>query len=136
MIKTILPPQAKALLDSGQGYVYVDVRTPGEFQAGHVPGATNVPVALLDPRDGRMKPDEAFLPSMLARFPKDAWLVLGCKSGGRSLAAAQILEQAGYGNLTNMDGGFGGTIDAFGQVLEDGWSTLGYPVEYGADTSG
>ncbi len=44
-IKRITPEQAKELLDSNQGYVYLDVRTVPEFEAGHVPGAKNVPGA-------------------------------------------------------------------------------------------
>jgi len=41
-VKRISPIEAKALLDSGQGYTYVDVRTIEEFARGHVSGAKNI----------------------------------------------------------------------------------------------
>ncbi|HXM94731.1 MAG TPA: rhodanese-like domain-containing protein [Candidatus Dormibacteraeota bacterium] len=37
-IKRIIPEQTKELLDSNAGYIYLDVRTVPEFDAGHVPG--------------------------------------------------------------------------------------------------
>ncbi len=40
-IKRITPEQTKELLDSNTGYIYLDVRTVPEFDAGHVPGAKN-----------------------------------------------------------------------------------------------
>jgi rhodanese-related sulfurtransferase len=43
-IKRITPEQTKEPLDSNQDYIYLDVRTVPEFEAGHVPGAKNVPV--------------------------------------------------------------------------------------------
>ena len=43
-IKRITPEQTKELLDSNTGYIYLDVRTVPEFDAGHVPGAKNIPV--------------------------------------------------------------------------------------------
>lgn len=43
--------ETQQLLDSGAA-AYVDVRTPEEFAAGHVPGAVNVPVAVVGPSGG------------------------------------------------------------------------------------
>ncbi len=48
-LKRIVPEEAKALLDSGQGYTYLDVRTVEEFDEGHVQGAKNVPFLEIDP---------------------------------------------------------------------------------------
>lgn len=42
-VKRITPEQAKELLDSNQDYIYLDVRTVPEFEAGHVPGAKMFP---------------------------------------------------------------------------------------------
>jgi hypothetical protein len=53
-VKRIAPEQAKELLDSNQGYIYLGVRTVPEFEAGHVPGAKNVPVVEPD-ASGRMQ---------------------------------------------------------------------------------
>ena len=124
MYKTVTPPEAKSLLDT-DGYRYVDVRTEAEFAAGHAEGAVNVPVAIAGP--GGMQPNPDFLPTMQANFPADAKLVLACKVGGRSARACGILENSGYGNLVNMDGGFLGRFDPMGQLIQPGWSQCGLP---------
>jgi hypothetical protein len=43
------------------------------------------------------------------------------------------MEAAGYENICNMVGGFGGKITPDGQVVEPGWASLGLPVERGAE---
>ena len=74
--QNLKPADAKKLLDANEGWTYVDVRTPEEFQAGHVAGAYNVPFALRD-ASGRMAPNPDFAASMKRIFPSDARLVLG-----------------------------------------------------------
>ncbi len=61
-------------------------------------------------------------------FPKDKTLVVGCMAGGRSQRACEMLEDAGYADLTNVVGGFGGQRDASGTVVVPGWSDAGLPV--------
>jgi rhodanese-related sulfurtransferase len=119
------PDKAKELVDSG--WTYVDVRTVEEFEAGHVPGAYNVPVALRD-ASGRMAPNAGFRASIEALFPKDAKLVIGCAAGGRSMRACEELAPAGYGALVNMEGGFGGMRDAAGRLVCPGWTQHGFPT--------
>ena len=81
------------------------MRTPAEFDAGHVDGAVNVPVLLTV--DGEMVPNEDFLPQVLAAFPdKTAPMLVGCKSGRRSTRAGTVLDGEGYEDLTNVQGGF------------------------------
>ncbi|HYR79405.1 MAG TPA: hypothetical protein VEO55_05330, partial [Candidatus Dormibacteraeota bacterium] len=48
--------------------------------------------------------------------------------GGRSQRACEMLEEAGYTDLTNVVGGFGGQRDASGQVVVVGWRDAGLPV--------
>jgi len=130
-IPEITPEQAKQCLDGTDGYVYLDVRTPAEFVAGHPAGALNIPVAMINPATGGMELNPRFLEAACARLAKETKLIVGCKSGQRSAAATQMLLQAGYQNVVSMCGGFGGVIDPTGHVLHEGWSTLGYPVERG-----
>src|SRR3990172_6381286 len=87
-IAQVTPEEAKRLLDAG-GYVYLDVRTVPEFVAGHPPTAYNVPVAELNPVTGEMKMNEKFLPVVQAAIPPDTQLIVGCRTGGRSAAAAE-----------------------------------------------
>lgn len=67
----------------------VDVRTPGEFAAGHLPGAVNIPVQELDRR-------------MAELDAKDRPIVLYCRSGNRSGHAARMLEGAGYSQVHDL----------------------------------
>ncbi|MBI4716740.1 MAG: rhodanese-like domain-containing protein [Planctomycetes bacterium] len=127
----ITPHEARQRLESGEGYTYLDVRTAPEFAAGHPPGALNLPVAELNPATGRMELSPRFLGAVQERIARDAKLIVGCQSGGRSGAAVQILLDAGYPNVCNMLGGFGGMKDPSGQIVREGWSTLGFPVERG-----
>jgi rhodanese-related sulfurtransferase len=124
-IKRISPAEAKQLVD--EGWVYLDVRSEPEFAAGHPSGAQNVPLMHAGQRG--MAPNTDFLSMVEALYPKDAKLVLGCKSGGRSLRAAEMMAGAGYTNVVDQRAGFDGTRDAFGQLSEPGWAPAGLPVD-------
>ena len=125
-IRSVSPEEAAALL--AEGYVYVDVRSEPEFEAGHVPGALNVP--LLHAGPGGMTANPEFLPVMQEAFGKGEKLIVGCKAGGRSKKAADQLAQAGFTELTDMSAGWDGSRDAFGRLVP-GWSKQGLPVEPG-----
>ncbi len=67
----------------------VDVRTPGEFGSGHVPGAVNIPLAEL--------------PARLKKVGKKKKpVVVYCRSGSRSAHAASILRQRGFARVLDM----------------------------------
>jgi rhodanese-related sulfurtransferase len=128
MYKTVTPAEAKELVD--EGYTYVDVRSVGEFDEGHPEGAANVPLL-----HAGMVPNERFLEVMEANYPKDARLVVGCKSGGRSARAAEMLTSAGYTDVVNMDGGFHGRYGPAGNLVQEGWEQAGFPVSTEDDES-
>jgi len=113
-----------------EGWTYVDVRTTQEFEAGHPPGAVNVP--LMFAGGGGMVPNGDFVAVMTAAFPKDAKLVVGCKAGGRSLRAAQMLLAAGFTSVVDQRAGWDAARNPFGQVVEPGWSRAGLPSEEGS----
>lgn len=126
-VRRITPEEAKQLLDSNGGYVYLDVRTVPEFEAGHVVGAKNIPVVEPDPY-GRMALNPRFLEIVEATFPKDVKCITGCQKGGRSLKAAEILLRAGFTNVVDMRGGFGGETDEMGRLTFPGWAPRGLPT--------
>ncbi len=126
-IKGVTPEEATPLLEDG--WIYVDVRSEPEFEAGHVPGALNVPLLNMGP--GGMTPNPDFLPVMQQCFGKAEKLLLGCRSGGRSRRAAEMLAGVGYGELADLTTGWEGTKDAFGRPVP-GWSKKDLPVETGA----
>lgn len=128
-IKEITPPEANELLAKEATCVYIDVRTVGEFLNGHPQGAVNIPIAFPDPDRG-MALNRDFLEVVAAHFSKDKKIIVGCQAGPRADAAARLLEQAGYQDISSMGGGFGGMRDPFGRVIAPGWAELGLPVSH------
>jgi rhodanese-related sulfurtransferase len=125
-VKRYSPEETKALLDSGQGYVYLDVRTVEEFEAGHVPGAKNIPFMIRGPMGMAANPN--FVQDVQENFSQEVRLVCGCQKGVRSLRAAQALLAAGFSGVSDMRGGFGGETDHCGCIVAPGWATSGLPV--------
>ena len=75
----------------------LDVREPAEFDAGHLPGAVNIPRGVLE-----FKIDSH--PDFQGK--QQAPIVVYCQTGGRSALATLALNQLGYENAVNMAGGF------------------------------
>jgi rhodanese-related sulfurtransferase len=128
-VKRVSPDEAFELLQK-EGYVYVDVRSIPEFEAGHPAGAYNVPIAHAGPAG--MAPNPEFLSVMEKNFPRDAKIVVGCKSGGRSLQAANVLLGAGYTNVIDQRAGFQAGMGPSGR-MEPGWGPRGLPTSETAE---
>jgi rhodanese-related sulfurtransferase len=125
-IKAVNPEEAAELLS--QGHVYVDVRSEPEFAEGHPEGALNVP--LLNASPVGLTPNPDFLTVMETAFGKDEPLVIGCKAGGRSKRAVEMLAKAGFSRLSDQVAGFDAGKDAFGRPLP-GWGRTKLPVGKG-----
>lgn len=89
-----LSPEAFSQAISSGTYAVLDVRTPKEYAAGHLPGASNC---------DWYGPD--FLKQAEAVCPQGASVAVYCRSGKRSAAAAARLAKAGY-QVTNLQGGY------------------------------
>jgi hypothetical protein len=87
----------------------------------------NIPVAFPDPARG-MVMNADFVKVVEGNFSKDKKIIVGCQAGPRSSAAAGLLQQAGYQDVSNMLGGFGGMRDPMGNVIAPGWSSSNLPV--------
>ncbi|MGE0785038.1 MAG: rhodanese-like domain-containing protein [Sandaracinaceae bacterium] len=123
---TRISPQEADRRMREEGYVYLDVRSIPEFDEGHPTGAYNIP--LLHAGAGGMQPNPDFVAEVEKVFTdRDAKIVVGCRSGGRSLNAIQMLERVGYTGLVDQRAGAGGARDPFGQVTEPGWQAAGLP---------
>jgi rhodanese-related sulfurtransferase len=79
----------------------LDVRTPGEFSAGHIPGAVNIPVDDLRAR--------------LAELPRDRQIAVYCQVGQRGYLATRVLRQNGF-SAANIGGGY----KTFGLIFPSG----------------
>jgi rhodanese-related sulfurtransferase len=129
--RTITPPEAYTALQSEPGAIYLDVRTAEEFEAGHPAGARNVPVLLFDSTTRQAAPNPDFLATVEKHLPRSTVLLVGCQSGVRSRRACDVLTQAGYQDVRNVDGGFGGARDQSGRLLVPGWRDADLPIETG-----
>ena len=87
--------EAKALMDSENGYIIIDARTQSEYDEGHIPGAIMIPEYEIADRAEKELPD------------KDQLILVYCRSGRRSKIAAEELVKLGYTNVKE----FGGIID-------------------------
>ncbi len=99
---------AEAALDRierGNAPLVLDVRTPEEFAAGHVPGARNLP--------------HDQLPARLAELEsaRTSGVIVYCERGGRAARAIQALRAAGFENVQHLGGDM------------SGWRGEGLPVE-------
>lgn len=91
--KTITAQQAKQLMGNLSCYIkFVDVRREEEFRQGHIKGAINIPLGQLEHNAAQLLPDTM------------QEIILYCRTGSRSLEAANILLSAGYKNIYDMGG--------------------------------
>jgi len=101
--KQITPAEAKAIMDSEEGYVILDVRTPEEFAQRHIEGAILIPDYEIGEKAEKVLTD------------KDQLILVYCRSGRRSKNAANELATLGYTNIKE----FGGINDwKYGTVTE------------------
>lgn len=94
--------QAASLLNNPD-VVFLDVREQDEYDAGHIPGVTLIPLGSV--------------PSRMNEIPKDKTVIAVCRSGNRSSQATQYLRDQGFDNVHNMNGGM------------NEWAQAGHPVE-------
>lgn len=80
----------------------IDVREPGEYEEGHLPGAINIPLRILADN--------------LDKIPADRQVFIYCKSGHRAGMGLSSLGMLGYTNVTSFPPGYGGWTDAGEEV--------------------
>jgi rhodanese-related sulfurtransferase len=116
---TVCVSEAKNMIEEDDVFI-LDVRTPDEFNAAHIEGATLIPIqSLKNPPGEPLLPDDELLKNRLCELPdnKDAKILVYCKTGSRSVNASKILVNAGYTKVYNMEGGIKVWIDSGYSVL-------------------
>ena len=104
-LKTLNQITVHELNDNLNDYFVLDVRGKSEFEASHIPNASNIPAG--------------YIVDNLNKLPADKPIVVHCASGDRSAIAASVLLSAGFDNVVNLTCGF------------NGWNQSKYPVEKG-----
>ncbi len=118
----VTPPQAWAIFQGGQA-VLVDVRSTEEYKfVGHVEGSVHVPWATGTALTRNPRFVRELEAKLAAQGGKEAVALLLCRSGKRSVLAAEAAAAAGFTHVFNVLQGFEGEIDAQGQRgKSDGW---------------
>lgn len=102
----ITAKEGKKMMDDGEVTI-VDVRTPEEFEAEHIPDAVNVPNETIGSEIPEVLPD------------KDAVLIVYCRTGVRSKESSDKLAELGYQNIYDI----GGIVDWPYQTKSDKFSS-------------
>ena len=84
--------EAKEIIESGDPYVLLDVRTQEEYDTGHIKGSILIPYTDIEKLAPEKLPD------------RDATILVYCRSGRRSAIAAQALADMGYTHVLDMGG--------------------------------
>jgi len=100
--ENISPEEAREMIDSGQNIITVDVRTPAEYESGHIPGAVLFPLQELE----ETTPD----------LDKNKYIIVYCGIGVRSKKASEILSGRGFNHVCNLLGGLSAWTEAGFQV--------------------
>jgi rhodanese-related sulfurtransferase len=83
--------EVKQMMEAGNGFVFLDVRSPAEYEQVRLPGSTLIPLGALRERMGEL--------------PKDKEIVTFCKVSLRGYEAGLILKAAQFEKIRVMDGG-------------------------------
>ncbi|MCK9199652.1 MAG: rhodanese-like domain-containing protein [Gallionella sp.] len=113
-VKEIMPWDLSRALASGSKPLLLDVREPAEFAMLRIPGSINVPRGVLE-QSCEWDYDET-LPELAAG--RDQEIVVICRSGKRSVLAADMMLQMGFSNVVSLKTGVRGWND-FEQPMED-----------------
>lgn len=104
-VQQVTSTEAAKMLASKKKFVVLDVRTPGEFNSGHIKGAINIDI---NDRDAEQK---------IKKLDRNANYIVHCRTKNRSQAAVEIMQANGFKNIYKMHDGFAG------------WSQNNLPVE-------
>lgn len=102
-LPALLDPATVNQIRERADVLLIDVREQAEYNEGHIPGITLIPMGEISNR--------------LAEIPKDKTVVVTCRSGNRSSQVASYLQQQGFTNIHDMQGGI------------VAWQQAGLPVE-------
>ena len=119
MIKQIKSSEIKKFIESNPKTVLLDVRTEDEWNTVGKPDTKDLGIKSYFVT---ISQDPSFLENVKNKIKKDNPVLVSCAAGGRSLIAANLLEQEGYTAL-NVSDGFSGN----GQ--DPGWKNSGLPTK-------
>lgn len=93
MYKELTSNEFEMEIKNNPNAVIIDVRTPGEFQSGHIPNALNIDIS------------SAEFPEKINALDRNKDYYVYCRSGGRSTTACQYMASLGFAKVNNLYGG-------------------------------
>jgi molybdopterin/thiamine biosynthesis adenylyltransferase/rhodanese-related sulfurtransferase len=99
-IPEMSPHELKGKMDAGEPFELIDVREPFESEIARIDGAKLIPLGEITER--------------LDELNRERPIVVHCHSGKRSAQAARLLQERGFGNVYNLEGG----IDAWSDQID------------------
>ncbi len=123
-VQELFPWDLQDKLASGEDPLLLDIREPYEFKAMHIRSSLNVPRGILE--TACEYDYEETVPELVKA--RDREIVVICRSGNRSVMAADIMQQLGYNNVYSLKTGLRGWND-YEQPLVD---RHGHPVDIDA----
>lgn len=103
-MKNINAKEAQKLIEKGE-IIIIDVRTPAEYNAGHIKNAQNIDI------------QSPLFTERIKGLDKNAEYIVNCERGGRSSKAVSLMNEFGFSKAFNLEGG----------ILA--WGKEGLPVE-------
>ena len=106
-VRELFPWDLRDELDAGRDLLLVDIREPYEYAAMHIAGSLNVPRGILE-----LACDwgyEETVPELAAA--RDREIVLICRSGNRTILAAEVMQRMGYRSVRSLQTGLRGWSD-------------------------
>lgn len=94
-------------LERGDDLLLVDIREPGEWDAGRLPGAVLIPRGTLESAADLTYPKR----HPLLSAARDRPVVMYCASGGRSAFGAERLGEMGFTDVSSLEGGIGAWVE-------------------------
>jgi rhodanese-related sulfurtransferase len=104
-VRTVPPAEALILFEErgdSPGFVIIDVRRPDEFAGGHIAGAININSATFSERLADLEPEGTY--------------IIYCQGGARSAGVREMMREAGFREVYEIEGGI------------NAWTTAGLPV--------
>ena len=128
MIKQIKSSEIKDFIQDNSNTVLLDVRTDNEWKSLGKPKAEDLNsktyfVTVSHDLTNWQVPDQNFIVNVKKKIGKDKKILVMCAAGGRSMIAANLLENEGYSVLNVSDGYSGNSQDP-------GWKKSNLPVDY------
>lgn len=99
-MQNLAPQQVQQLLDSGHNLLLLDVREKWEFEICHIETSNNIPMGNL--------------PDAMQDLDTEQETIIICHHGARSMQVAYYLENNGFSNVINLDGG----VDAWAMIID------------------